>query len=419
MARLGHALAASRTASAGGWVLLGTVLASALGAARTLVVAWVLGPGQLGVAAAALLVVSALESVTNTGVDTALVSHPGRVEDDLDAAFTVQALRGVVLAALMLAMAPLVGWFFELPPLVDMVRVLALVPLVRGLSNPAVSLLVRRLEFRRLFLWGVPEGVTGLLVAVSLAVARRDAWALVVAAIVAQLVATLSTYAALPRAPRFVFGGRGQRRLVRYGRWVGGTRLLMFVSVQADKFFVGRLLGPAALGIYQLAARVAELPAVSVARAGAQIALPALGELRQHPDQLRRRFGRLLGAVVATHVAFAVVVLVVASTAARLLGAAWISAAPVVRILAVAMVFRATLVVSGELLNAVGRPRTTMVVHLVRMGVLLLAIYPLLRAFGAPGVAVAVLLANVAGATVCLRGVHAATGIGVRDLLRT
>jgi O-antigen/teichoic acid export membrane protein len=413
--RLGNALAASRTVSAGGWVLAAALVSNGLAAARTLVAAWLLGPGQLGAAAAALLAVGTLEGVTNTGVDAALVSHPGRAEDDLDAAFTLQALRGTLVAGLAFVAAPLVGRFFGLPQVAGMVRALAIVPLTRGLANPAASLLVRRLDFRPLFWWGLPEGVTGLAILVGVAIARRDAWALVAAAIGAQLVGTAASYGVLPRAPRLVFGGRGQRRLVRYGRWVGGTRLLMFVSVYADKVLVGRLLGATELGIYQLAYRVAELPSASVARAAAQVALPALGELRRHPERLRDRYRRLLRAVVAVHVAFAVGAVLLAPAAARLLGAAWRPAAPVVQILAVAMAFRAVHLVSGELLNAVGRPRATLHVHLVRTGVLLLTAYPLLRALGAPGVAAAVLLSNAAAAVVCLRRVRAVAGIGVRE----
>jgi O-antigen/teichoic acid export membrane protein len=416
--RLGRTLAASRTASAGRWVLLSALLSHGLGAARTLVVAGLLGPSEIGAAAAALLVVTTLEAVTNTGVDTALVSHPGSAEDDLDAAFTLQAVRGMLVTALVWATAPLVVWFFDLPQVGEMVRALAVVPLARGLANPAASLLVRRLEFRRLFWWGLPEAVTGLALAVGLAMVRGDAWALVAAAIGAQLVATAASYGALPRVPRLAFGGRGQRRLVRYGRLVGGARLLMFVSLYADKLFVGRLLGPAALGIYQLAFRFAELPAASVARAAAQVALPALGELRQHPDQLRRRYRRLLRAVVAAHVAFAAAALLLAPAAVRLLGAEWQPVAPVVQILAVAMVFRAVLVVSSELLYAVGHPRAPLRMHLVRTVVLLLATYPLLRALGVPGVAVAVLLSNVTATVICVRSVRMATGIGARELLR-
>ena len=191
----------------------------------------------------------------------------------------------------------------------------------------------------------------------------------------------------------------------------------MFLSLHADKFFVGRLLGATALGIYQLAFRFAELPATSVARAAAQVALPALGELRRQPDQLRRRYGRLLRAVVAVHVVFAAAVLLLAPAAVQLLGAAWRPVAPVVQILAAAMVFRAVLVVTSELLNAVGHPRAMLHAHLVRAGVLLLTVYPLLRALGTSGIAVAVLLSSAAGAVGTLRRARALAGVRLRELL--
>ncbi|HYJ80778.1 MAG TPA: oligosaccharide flippase family protein, partial [Longimicrobiaceae bacterium] len=319
---------------------------------------------------------------------------------ELDPAFTLQLLRGLLVAAALWAAAPPVASFFATPGAVPVIRALGLVAVLRGLANPAVALAVRRIEFARVFWWSVPEGLASFTLAVGVALIRRDVWALVAAALGMQLVAAVASYALVPRRPRLTL--RGGRRLLRFGGWVSGARTLMFLSVNADNAVVGRFLGTSALGIYQLAFRVSELAVVTVARAAGQVALPALSRLRTAAER-GREWGAVLRPVLAACCAYAVAVCLLGGPLLeRLLGPEWRAAVPALRILAVAMVFRAVVVVASELFNAAGRPHLALQVNALRLVVMLAAIYPLMQAFGLPGVALAVLLAGLASAAMGL-----------------
>ena len=395
---------ARRCLAGGSWVLLAMGLTLAIGVARTVVVARQLGPGELGVMAIGLLVLGALEALTSSGVETALVTHPGDPEADLDAAFTLQAVRGVLLAAILWLAAPLVGGFFANAAAVPVVRAVGAVALLRGLANPRVAMLVRRIDFQRVFWWTLPELVVGFGLAVWLAGARGDVWALVIAAVAAQAVATAATYAMLPYRPRLRLPGDAVRRLLGYGRWVSGGRALMFMSVNLDDAVVGRALGTSALGLYQVAFRIGELGVVTFTRALLQVALPALTALQGRREQLRRAYVAAWRVVVGANLAFAVVVAVAAGPLVDLLlGDAWRPVVPVLRILVVAMVFRAQLVLASELFNAVQQPALTIRVNSVRLVAMLASILPLLHLAGLPGVALSVLIGSLAGSLLALR----------------
>jgi len=269
-----------------------------LGVARTLVVARLLGARELGVMGIALLTLGTVDAFTATGVETALVSQPGDVRRDLDSAFAIQALRGLLLTALLWAAAPFVAAFFGTAEAAPVIRAVAVTALLRGLSNPAVILLVKRIEFRRLFWWSLPEVVVGFALAVGVALVRRDVWALVAGAVGAQATATAASYAMLPRRPGLAVSREAVRRLLGYGKWVSGTRILAWIGLSADNAVVGRLLGAGALGVYQLAFRVGELAVTTFTRAVVQVALPAFSELREGP-RLRRGFRAVLRPVLA------------------------------------------------------------------------------------------------------------------------
>lgn len=390
---------ASGGARGGAWALASLGVALALGAVRTVLVARLIGATQMGTAGVALLVLATLDALATVGTETALVTRRGRAEDDLDPAFTLELLRGAAVSAVAMAGAPLAAHLLSTPGATPLIRALALLPLLRGLANPAVALLVRRAEFRRLFWWGVPETAVGVAVAVGVAALRRDAWALVASALAAQLAGTCISYAVVRYRPRLRLRGRGVRRLLHYGRALNRGRTLAFLSLNVDNMLVGRFLGPAALGLYQVAFRIAEIPAVTITRAAARVALPSFVPLRGDAGALRRRYLRVVGGVCLAGLAFAALALLLGERAVlALLGPEWTPMVPVLQLLSLAMVFRGVMQISDQLFHALSRPRTTVPVQVVRFAVLALALYPLLRWDGVRGVAAAVLLAHAAGA---------------------
>jgi len=399
---------AARTLAGSGWALLTLALGMCAGLARTLVVARLVGAREVGLMGIALLAQGTVDAFTATGVDTALITQRGEVDGDLDCAFTVQLTRGVLAAAAMWIGAPLAVPVFGAPGAVPLIRALGAFAILRGALNPAVALLMRRIDFARLFWWSVPEAVIGFAAAVGVALVRRDAWALVAGAVATQAAGTACSYAVLPRRPRLAL--RGARRLLGYGMWVKGSRLLTFLSLSADNALVARALGTRALGYYQLAFRLGELSIVTVTRAGLQAALPAFSAL-DRAVRLRAAFRAVLGALLVVNAVYAALVLLLAHPLLRrVLGDAWLPAVPALRILVVAMVVRTVAVAAGELFNAVRRPRLALEVNALYLVVMLVPILPLMRSRGLEGAAIAVLLATLAAAALSL--------LRVRSVLR-
>jgi O-antigen/teichoic acid export membrane protein len=387
----------------GAWALLTLGCTLALAILRTLIIARLLLPEDLGTVAIALLALGFIETITTTGMDTALVSQQGNVEQDLDPAFTVQAIRGAGVAAAMWILAPSVAWVFGNPAAIPVVHAISVVAVLRGLVNPASLLLSRRFEFRRIFWWSLPEMVVGAGLAVGFAYVRRDLSALVIALIGGQMVATAATYGMVPRCPRLCFDWPRIRRLLHFGKWVSGARTLMYLSVTADAFIVGSLLGTQALGLYQFAYRVSELPVLTFSRAVGIVALPGFSELQGRPIELRQAYHGALQLAIGINCLFAVGILLFGEVAiAWLVGARWLPALPVLRILTAAMVFRAVLIVSSQYFDAARQPRLTVRANALRLAALLLSIGPLVSAFGTHGAATSVLLSSITAAGVSL-----------------
>jgi O-antigen/teichoic acid export membrane protein len=265
------------------------------------------------------------------------------------------------------------------------------------------------MRFDRLFWWRLPDVLFGLTLGVAAVLVRPDVWALVITSVGAQAASTICSYGVVPWRPHFGFVRHAAWRLLRYGRWVQATRFVTFLCVYGDNAVVGRMLGTAALGFYQLAFRLAEVPTTGVALVAARVALPAMRELRHDPARLRAWYGSALRALLAANAAFALLLLMFSETLVmRLLGPAWAPAVPALRVLAAAMVFRSVIVFGAELFNALGAPQVTLTINLLRLTTMALTIWPLTRRLGIEGAALSVLLAGLVGCVAQLRLGHTA-----------
>ncbi len=86
-----------------------------LGFIRTIILARLLAPEDFGLLGIAMLAVSTLDAFSQTGFQAALVQKKGDVGRYLDVAWTVTAIRGLFLSAVLFLSAPLVSSFFQLP----------------------------------------------------------------------------------------------------------------------------------------------------------------------------------------------------------------------------------------------------------------------------------------------------------------
>ena len=135
------------------WALASVTVAFCAGLLRTIVIARFLGPAEIGLMGIAVLALGFVEAVTSSGVDTALQAERSEIEPYLDPAFTIQLARGFVVFLMLWIAAPTLAWAFDNEAAVNVIRAVAAIAPIRGAANPAVALVVRRLDIRRVFWW--------------------------------------------------------------------------------------------------------------------------------------------------------------------------------------------------------------------------------------------------------------------------
>src|SRR5258708_27023874 len=105
------------------------------GLVSTVLLARLLTPEDFGIVAIAMLVVGAVEVLSETGQRLALIRHPAPTRQHYDSAWTISILIALGLGLVLFAVAPLTTVYFREPRAVAVIECLALRVLLGGVRN--------------------------------------------------------------------------------------------------------------------------------------------------------------------------------------------------------------------------------------------------------------------------------------------
>jgi O-antigen/teichoic acid export membrane protein len=379
-----------RTLRGGAWLVAGDAVARAAAAARAVVLARLVSSYDFGLFGVSLIVVMWAERVSQWGLSAALIRRPGDVEPYLDTAWTIQLLRGIGFATLIGASAPWLAGFLGSPEATQVIRVVGLLFVLRGLASPAVVRLSRELDFRRFAVLNLGEGIVSVPVGIALGLAWGSVWALVGALVVAEASRAVGSYWIAPYRPRLRLDIVRARELATFGRWVFGFELVRLVMMTVDSVVVGRMLGAQALGLYQMAERIAFLATTEIRGTAVRVMLPAFSRIREGAG-LDRALVRALHVVMGVAIPIGALLTVFAEPIVNLLlGSSWGESAAIIRVMVWCGVARAIGGVTVPFFQAAGRPEIPFRTTMVGVILMMLGLGPLVRLAGMVGAATAV-----------------------------
>jgi O-antigen/teichoic acid export membrane protein len=392
----------TRVARGGAWIFALRMGVQFFNVLRLVILARLLAPNDFGVMGIALLGLATLQTFSEPGFRAALVQRKEGAEHYLDTAWTISLLRGCLLCAILVIAAPTVAAFFDAPEATGIVRAIGFSLLLQGFTNSAILYFQKELEFNKQFVFYLSGSLVDFVVAVVAAVVLRNAWALVLGLLAGDVVRLLVSFVVARYRPRLEFSWRKARELWSYGRWITAVGILIFLSTQGDNAVVGKMLGAAALGFYQLAYRISNMPATEFSGLIATVVFPAFAKVQDNLPLLRRSYGQLLQFTALLSFPAAAGIFALAPEFTLLvLGEKWMPMVPAMRILAITGLAR-SISGPGPLFMAIGKPEIRTKIQTVGFAAMALTIFPLTVRWGIAGAAVAATLRVAVGKSAAL-----------------
>lgn len=323
----------ARVARGAAWIFAAGLFARGLGAVNTIIMARLLAPDAIGVVATATIIMQLLQGVSDIGVSQAVVRFRDAGRRELDTLFTLSALRGVVIGALLLALAPAAAGFYDDPRIFWTFAGVAAFPVMAGLINPRFYEYERALEFSREFIATILNRVAGVTVSLIVVIVFRSYWAIICGLLAGGFVQLALSYAMRPYRPRLSLSAFS--KVFGFSGWLAGVSFMAALNNKLDVPVLTRLAGAPGAGVYFLGMHLSELAPGQIAGPVTRALYPGLAEMHDDPARMRAAFLKGVEALGAFAMPAAFGLAFVAQDFTTVvLGEKWSAAAPVIALLA-------------------------------------------------------------------------------------
>jgi O-antigen/teichoic acid export membrane protein len=372
------------------WMALGRISVRALSFGKTIIIARILMPAQFGLFGIASIALSFLEVFTETGVNVFLIQERTKLKNYVDTAWTISIVRGLLLSIVIFLSAPLIDKFFSFGGSVGILRLISIVPLIRGFINPAEIKFQKKLQFDKEFFLRTSVFATETIVAVFYALIHKTPESLVWGMIIGASVEVVISNLLIKPSPKLRLDMCKAKKILDRGKWVTLSGIVHHLNLEGDDAVVAKILGETPLGLYSLAYKLASLPLTEVTQVAGKVAFPVFSRISGDKYRLKKAFVRsfVLSYLFVIPIG-AVLFLFPRQIVELLLGANWVEASDVLRILALFGFIRAAYAIPNSLLYSLKRQEWIARILSVQLFTLALTIVPLTLSYGIVGAGIA------------------------------
>ncbi|MBW4440433.1 MAG: lipopolysaccharide biosynthesis protein [Plectolyngbya sp. WJT66-NPBG17] len=235
------------------WITYATFVTRIFVFLSSLVLARLLQPADFGVIGIAYVFWSFFTLFTQDTAGTFIVYKGADNPKYVNTTYTISLLIGLGLAVAMIVAAPFVAHFFNEPALTGILIVFSFNLLLSSATYVYSGIMTRRMQYQTLANISLANSITRLLFTTGAALLGLGYWSFVIGDTASCLVNCLLTwcYAKYPFRLQIDPGVRSE--VLTFCLGAVGSSFGLYLSFNADNFAVGKILGSASLGYYNLA----------------------------------------------------------------------------------------------------------------------------------------------------------------------
>jgi PST family polysaccharide transporter len=343
---------------AGLWLAVQNLYGNVGSAVAFLVLARLIAPSKFGLAALAQSVISIVMLLADLGVMPSLMRAPELSEETLNTGFWLGLGISLSMCGVLEAIAPLIASWFQQPELSVILRVVAVTVPVMGLCAVPTVLLSRELQMRPQAVRQVVGVTIATVGAIALAVAGFGVWSLVFQDFGTVATDCLILWLMISWRPRLHFAPREARRLLGFGYQVTLTQLVNQSQDRIAQLLIGKLLGTTMLGLWVVAAQIAQMVLTMFASTVNAVALPAFAIVQNDRARLARAIRhsvRICGSVAIP--GMTALAAISPMLIPLLFGQRWHTTGTLAQITCITAAFSAVQYIDGNIWWALGKPR--------------------------------------------------------------
>jgi O-antigen/teichoic acid export membrane protein len=272
------------------WTVLGFGTGQVLRFVGNLILTRLLVPEYFGIMAVVNSLVLGVALFSDIGIQQNIVqSKDGEKPEFLNTAWTLQIIRGAVIFLIISVLAWPIALYYEEPILTPVIILVGFGNMIFGFTSTKLWLLNRHLKLGWFSALDLASHFLGLLVMVIWALISPTIWALPVGILVSNVFRVLISHFVLPGPNNKIAWDKNYKsEIFSFGRWVMLATATMFLSEQADRFILAKLLSFSLVGVYTIAFSLAILPKQVIKKLNHLVIFPVVSQNADLPRQALR-----------------------------------------------------------------------------------------------------------------------------------
>ena len=277
----------TRTVRSIGWSASAQIAQLLMQVLITAILARLLTPSDFGLIAMVAVFSAFVAVFSNFGLTSAIIQKKEVSDETLSSTFWVNVGLGALLTIALAASAPLVAAFYSEPRLTPLVVFISTTFFITSFGSVQTALLTRSMNFKALAVINICAlGISGA-ISVFLAFSGYGVWSLASLTVLSVFLTVVFTWIYSRWVPHFSFRLQRVKGLLRFGANVTGFSFFNYFARNADNLLIGKFLGAAPLGFYNLAYNLLLFPITNISNVIGNVMFPALSKV-QHDKQMVR-----------------------------------------------------------------------------------------------------------------------------------
>ena len=226
-----------------------------------------------------------LELFSDIGISQNIVnSKRGDESVFLNTAWSLQAIRGIVIWIACIFVSFPASWYYDEKRLLILIPISTLSSVFDGFSSTSVHTLHRQMELRKLSIYELTLQVSFIATLIVLCYYYPTIWSLAIGTAIAGLYKLVSSFWLIPNySNRFQWEKAAVKEILSFGKWMFIASGLMFAAEQSDKLVLAKLLSFKLFGVYTVAYTLATIPKQIIRQLSFKVIFPAIAQQRDLP----------------------------------------------------------------------------------------------------------------------------------------
>ena len=274
----------------GGVTILSRFLCQCLQIAGTMFLARMIVPGDFGLMAMVTTFTGFFMAFKDLGLSDTTIQRTEITHSQASTLYWITVGFSIVVTLIIIALSPVVAWFYNEPKLRMVATVSSISFLFAGMSTQQLALMNRKLQFMKIAVIEVMSLIISIFVAIILAKYGWGYWALVMRILILGMVVMIGVWIFCPWRPGLPKLDPEVFSIMKFGGNIQGYYFVNYFAKNMDNVLIGWRYGAHQLGFYEKAYNLSVAPTSQLSFPLYNVAIPVLSRLKSEPIKYKRYY---------------------------------------------------------------------------------------------------------------------------------